>query len=209
LTTNNFLAYISFSVEHLERKMSNNLNTVMLRQLFRDLMSQTGRPLERLQGVSGRRGPVKEIYRMPNGQTVRLRTNRKRTLMTKADGPGSDDVLNFEGQQDFIGLVIPGPRDSVECFLVPSDVAVEALRASHREWLSSHPGSTSDVRAIHFDGDAEIAWEGFSEKWASYRLAAATPATRSNLEQVIADSRRAIAAAAGKPESAVSISIAF
>jgi hypothetical protein len=173
-------------------------------------LSQTGRPLERFQGVTGRRGPVKEIYRMTNGQTVRLRTNRKRALMTVADGPNPNDALNFEGQQDFIGLAIPGQRGSVESFLVPSDVAVEALRKAHRERLANgHTGSTSDVRAIQLRRRCATGLGGISHKWAPYRLAAATPTTRSNLEQVIADSRRAIAAAAGKPESAISISIAY
>src|SRR5688572_29200849 len=95
------------SVEHWERKM---VDTGTLRQAFRDTMAAVGRPLERLQRVPGSRGLVKEIYRMPSGQTVRLRTNRKRALMTVADGPNSADALGFEGQQDFIGIAMPGPR---------------------------------------------------------------------------------------------------
>jgi hypothetical protein len=131
--------------------------------------------------------------------------------MTVADGPNPTDALNFEGQQDFIGIAIPGPRGSVECFLVPSEVAVEALQVAHEKWLADgHAGNISRLRAVRFDGDPQLAWEGFSQKWVQYHLAAAVstdPGFR--LMQVIANSRRAIAAEAGRPESAVSISITY
>jgi len=56
-----------------------------------------------------------------------------------------------------------------------------------------------------------VAWEGFSEKWAQFRLLAA-PSPNSiplSLEQIIADARRVIAAQAGRPETAVRISIDY
>ena len=131
--------------------------------------------------------------------------------MTVAEGLAAEDVMDFEGGQTFIGIAIPGPHGSAECFLVPTDEAVERLRSAHRSWLAIHPGSASDARAIRFDGDPQLAWEGFAEKWAQFRLpAAAVPSSRRlSLEQIIADSRRAIAAQSGRPESAVRISIDF
>jgi hypothetical protein len=47
------------------------------------------------------------------------------------------------------------------------------------------------------------------ETWSQYRLVTAAHPAPSNLEQVIADARRTIAAAARKPESAVRISIDY
>jgi hypothetical protein len=52
----------------------------------------------------------------------------------------------------------------------------------------------------------------FSQKWAQYRIEAPPPAaTRraSELDEVIADSRRRIAAVAGRPESAITITITY
>ena len=146
------------------------------------------------------------MYRTPSGQTVHLRTNRRRALMTVAEGFAPEDVMECEGQQDLIGIAIPGLVGSVECFLVPTDEVVDRLRSAHRSWLAAHPGSATDARAVRFDGDPHLAWEGFSEKWAQFRLAGAPSLS---LEQIIADSRRTIATQAGRPESAVRISIDY
>jgi hypothetical protein len=81
----------------------------------------------------------------------------------------------------------------------------------HKEWLASgHTDSTSDLRAVHFDGEPQLAWEGFAHKWSQYRLlSASTPTMRSHLDQVIADSRRAIAAQQESLTAPVTISIAY
>ena len=186
-------------------------DTGMLRQAFREAMSRAGQPVKRQQGAVDSRGRTTQTYRTRNSQTIRLMTNRTRALTTVADGFAAEDAMNLEGQQAFIGLAVPGLHGSVECFLVPTDEAVEHLRSAHRSWLAAHPGSASDARAIRFDGDPQLAWEGFAEKWAQFRLPAATFATsrRPNLEQTIADSRRLIAAQVGRPESAVRISIDY
>ena len=186
-------------------------DTSMLRQAFRDAMSRGGHPVKRVYRVAGSNAGTSQIYRTQSGQTLRLRTNRRRALTTVAEGFATDDVMHCEGRQDFIGIAIPGPRGSVECFLVPTDEAIERLRCAHRSWLAQHPGSPSKVRVIRFDGDPHLAWEGFAEKWAQFRLPAVTsPAgIQPTLEEIIADSRRAIAAQAGRPESAVHISVDY
>jgi len=186
-------------------------DTRMLRQAFRDAMSRAGQPVKRVRGVVDSRGRMIEVYRTPRGQTVRLMTNRRPALMTVAEGFGIQDAINFEGEQGFIGIAVPTANGSVECFLVPTDEAVERLRSAYRSWLAAHPDSASDVRAVRFDGNSQLAWERFSEKWARFRLPAATsPASmRPSLEQIIAESRRVIAAQVGRPESAVRISIDY
>src|SRR5690242_19480744 len=162
-------------------------DTAMLRQAFREAMSRAGQPVKRLRGVVDSRGRSTEMYRTPSGQTICLITNRRRALMTVAEGIAANDALYFEGRQASIGIAIPGPHGPVECFLVPTDEAVERLRAAYTSWLAAHPGSASDVRAVRFDGDPQLAWEGFSEKWAQFQVRAATSPTgmRSTLEQII------------------------
>jgi hypothetical protein len=185
-------------------------DTKLLRQAFRDAMSRTGQPLKRMHGLFASNGRMTQIYQTPSGQSVRLRTNRRRALMTVADGFAAVDVMDCEGQQDFIGIAIPGPIGSVECFLVPTHEAIERLRSAHQSWLAQHPGSASVARVVRFDGDPQLAWEGFSEKWARFRLPAQTAQSmQPTLEQIIAHSRRAIAAQAERPESAVHISIDY
>jgi hypothetical protein len=152
--------------------------TRMLRQAFLEAAAAAGFQLTRLQGVVGHRGPVREIYVMPDGRTVRLRTNRKRGLITSSDGTSPENQMNLEGQQDFIGIAIPGPRGNrgtAQFYLVPTEVAVAALREAHREWIARNgTGMTSYVRSIWFDGEADLPWKGFATKWEQYRLTAVT-----------------------------------
>src|SRR5262249_7345371 len=101
-------------------------DTAMLRQAFREAMSRAGKPVTRLKGVVDSRGRATETYRTRRRQTIRLMTNRRRALMTVAAGFAAEAVLDFEGQQAFIGIAVPGPHGSVECFLVPTDEAVES-----------------------------------------------------------------------------------
>ena len=186
-------------------------DTGMLRQAFREAMSRAGQPVKRVRGVVDSHGRIIGVYRTTSRQTVRLMTNRRRALMTVAEGFAVQDAIKFEGEQDFIGIATPLADGSAECFLVPTDEAVARLRSAYRNWLAAHPDSATDVRALRFDGDPKLAWEGFSDKWAQFRLPAATsPASmRPSLEQIIADSRRVIAAQVGRPESAVRISIDY
>jgi hypothetical protein len=97
-------------------------DTAMLRQAFREAMSRAGQPVTRLKGVVDCRG---RTYRTRRSQTIRLMTNRRRALITVAAGFAAEAVMDFEGQQAFIGIAIPGPHRSVECFLVPTDETVE------------------------------------------------------------------------------------
>jgi hypothetical protein len=179
-------------------------DTTKLREAFRDAMSRAGQPLQKILNAE-------EVYRTPKGLTVLLLTNRRRVLMTVAAGFSAEDIMAFEGHHDLIGIAVPGSSGSVECFLIPTNKAVDGLRSAHRTWVAEHPGSTAKTRAVHFDGDPRLAWEGFSMKWAQYRLdpPASLPSKESRLEEIIAYSRRAIAAEAGRPETAVHISITY
>jgi hypothetical protein len=70
-------------------------------------------------------------------------------------------------------------------------------------------------RVLRFDGDGSFLYNGFARRWSEYclgeiRLDQTPVAPRiSRLDEVIARARREIAREAGKPESAVKISIDF
>jgi len=174
-------------------------------------MARAGTRLLKLKGVPGRdRATIREVYRMPNGQTVRLRTNVKRALMTKSVGVNFGDSLVIEGPQDFIGLAIPGPRGTVDCYVIPFARAIDDLRSAHRIWQETQSdGGNSFVRVIYLDDDERTPGHGFARRYADYRVQPTEAAYRTELERVIAEARRTVAAAANRPESAVTISITY
>ncbi len=173
------------------------------------------------------------IYELAGGEKVRVRTCNDHILVVLADGPELDAKLNIEGT-DYLLIVMPEtPRapGPVVGYLVPTTVAVEAVRRAHSEWLASSPATKGNNRTwnLWFD-DGQSPAGGFARKWREYRLAgsastvplttapelaakrtqaASASTTRSPrpLGDVIAEARRQIAEAAGVPIDAVKISV--
>ena len=148
-------------------------------RLRAEFLRRYGKPLERVRGVrAARGGSVHQLYRDPDSKLIRLRTSMAGVLVTKAIGPSpydSDAPVVLEGRQDFIGFAMPGPRGTVECFLIPNDRAIADLKEVHRRWLVMKAGSESDVRALFFYGEVEMhgkPWYGFQHLYAEYRLQA-------------------------------------
>lgn len=166
-------------------------------RLRAEFLRQYGKPLERVRGVRGARGSIHQLYRDPDGKLIRLRTSMDGVLVTKAIGPNpydADAPVVLEGRQDFIGFVMPGPRGTVKCFLIPKDRAIADLKEVHRRWLVMKPGGESDVRALFFYGEIEMhekPWYGFQHLYAEYRLqapeapAASDDASMENLTVII------------------------
>jgi hypothetical protein len=187
-----------------------------LRQAFIGLMARKGRSIERVIGPPSR-GPAKEVYRLPDGQTLRLRTNNKPALMARTESSALDAPLPFEGE-DFVGVAFPSERAGfVLGYLVPTSVAVRAMRDGYREWLGSDNRGRGDnkTRVLRFDGDSQSLSHDYANRWSEYCLGeievdAPPAAGRSTaLDLEVANARRRIAAAAGKPESAVRIAIDY
>lgn len=183
------------------------------------LMEQNGQPLQRAESKGRAR-----LYRNPEGRSVRVRTCNDHVLVVVADNPEVGAKLNIEGT-DSILIVMPElPRTPgpVVAYLVPTSVAVEAVRSSHGDWLASNPSTKGENRtwAIWFNDDGPAKSSGFAQKWATYRLhgststgvplklpTESTPGNAATLGEVIAEAKRRIAAVAGVPETAVKITL--
>lgn len=189
-----------------------SIPNVKLRQAFLSLMDRTGQPVQRVIDDQPSRGPAKEVYRLPDGKTVRLRTNNKPALMVKVQDGTVDVPLPFEGE-DFVGIAFPTGLDVVVGYLVPTAVVTNAIRAAHRKWLADETHSPdNDTRVLRFDGNTDLLWFGYAQRWPQYQVGEIKIGERpvaSALDLEIANSRRRIAAAAGKPESAIRISIDY
>jgi len=184
-----------------------------------ELMRGNGKALHRLESP-GR----SMIYSMPNGETVRARTCNDHVLIVVADRPSDDAKLNVEGT-DWLLIVMPEverQRGNVIAYLVPSTVAAEAARQTHRDWLATQPATkgANTTWNLWFRVDAPEKANNFAEKWSRYRLNGirstdhlADPSRESvaqgSIKAEVENARRRIAAAAGVPIEAVRITIDF
>lgn len=188
-----------------------------------ELMQQNGNPLSKVD-IPGRA----MIYSLRDGKTVRVRTCNDHVLVVLADRPANDAKLNIEGT-DFLLVVMPETErthGNVIAYLVPTDVAVEAVRKTHRDWLSSGPNTKGDNRTwnLWFDDDDPPKANGFARKWQAYRLAGiantqtvqqgtannfATGSDPTDIKYVVETARQRIAAAAGVSPTAVRITVDF
>lgn len=183
-------------------------------------MEREGKPLEKLP-TKGRA----MIYKTETGKTVRARTCNDHVLVVLADSAKDDAKLNIEGT-DFLLIVMPEvPRTlgNIEAYLVPTKVAVKAVRQTHKDWLASNPNTKGDNRTwnIWFDDDGVAKANGFARHWAEYKLESnihidnvsgtpvdQTSATRpKKLGDVIAEAQQQIAEAAGVPVEAIKITV--
>ena len=117
---------------------TDKINNEVLREAGLALMRRNGKPLTKLPSPGGLM-----LCSMPNGESVRVRTTNDHLLVVVADRPTPDAKLNIQGT-DWLLIVMPeverteGP---VIAYLVPGRVAEEAVRSSHRAWLSSNPNT--------------------------------------------------------------------
>jgi hypothetical protein len=191
--------------------------TLTLRRAFLEMMQMAGRPLQRID-------ETKEIYRLPDGKTMRLRTNNMPAVMAKVADGSADARLPFEGE-DYVGIAFPaiGKPDTIVGYLVPSEVAAKAFHTAHRKWLAADTSRSRDNRArvLKFDGRPDLPWRGFEERWHEYLIGEIaldvlptvselpTVIAKSALDVAIAECKKRIALLAGTPVSAISISINF
>lgn len=185
-------------------------------------MAEADRPLT----LHYRKGKVR-IYKLPNGETARLRTCNDHILITVADSTDIDAAINIEGT-DWLMIVMPKiPRveGDVFVYLVPTDVAVEAVRKGHQSWLDSNPNTDGNnvTWNLWFETRKSKIPElhGFHEKWKEYLIDGTATTTIISEDHKSAErkilstkdeieiARQRIAAAAGVRESDVKITVDF
>lgn len=162
------------------------------------------------------------LYRMANGETVRVRTCNDHILIAVAESTEENAKLNIEGTNWLLIVMptIPRTLGDVIAYLVPTHVAVTEVRNTHRQWLSTKPNTAGGNRTwnLWFDDEGPEKAAGYARKWQQYRLeqyASEVPVPR-NLENTtnplkaeVDAARIRIAKAAGVPIEAVRISIDF
>lgn len=184
-----------------------------LSHAFATLMARAGEPIEFVsERQEGRRGPPEQIYRRNDGRTLRLRTSAKGSKFLMANmGPAEQDPMTFE-QDDFLGLVFRNGSKAVG-YCIPSTVAAPDIRTA-----TPLPFYRNDLNNFLWRFDVSAAGAGLAQKWAEYRLGeielddtTGPPLRpgRRDLNSEIADARRRIAQAAGRPENAVRITIEY
>ena len=141
------------------------------------LVSKNGNPLTK-QPSRGR----SMIYRMKSGDSVRIRTCNDHVLVVIADDPQDiDSKLNIQGT-DWLLIVMPEIQRTagrVISYLVPTNVAVEAVRKSHQAWIDSEPDTHGenttwnlwfDISSSYSGTEARILKHEFERRWEEYRL---------------------------------------
>ena len=186
-----------------------------------ELMRQNGKPLTRLPS-KGRA----MLFKLEDGQSVRVRTCNDHILIAVADRPTEDAKLNIEGT-NWLLIVMPEverTHGNVLGYLVPTKEAVEEVRQTHREWLATNP-ATKDGNTtwnLWFDHDGSGKANDYAEKWTRYRLegmittaaianneTAPTREAGGNLKAEVRAAQERIASVAGVSPESVKISIDF
>jgi hypothetical protein len=191
--------------------------TQMLRLAFLEMMKAE-------KGAPERISETVEVYKLPSGETFRLRTNNKPALMAKVASGDVNARLPFESE-DYVGIAIPVTDDGIiECYLVPSAVAAKAMKDNHRKWLAADNSHARDNqhRLIRFDGNPNDSGHGFAQHWHQYMIGKTSldvlphddtlvslASANSGLSEKIAACKKEIAEAAHVPVSAVSITISY
>src|SRR6267142_101746 len=148
---------------------SPRIDNEVLMEAGLELMHQNGKPLTKLQSP-GR----SMLYSLPGGETVRIRTCNDHILIVLAKHPTADAKLNIEGT-DWLLIVMPEiertPGKAL-AYLVPTKVAVEAVRRTHQAWLDTNPNTkgANTTWNLWFDQDGPAKANSFAAQWSKYLL---------------------------------------
>jgi hypothetical protein len=177
-----------------------------------DLMEQNGKTLSELQSFRAM------LYALPNGETVRVRTCNDHILIVLAERASAGAKLNIEGT-DWLLVVMPEEERTpgkVLAYLVPTRVAVEAARSTHKEWLATKPNTNGGNKTWNLWFDKGPV---FAEKWKQYLLNGDGKTAQSaqlqesvepgSVKTEVETARLRISQAAGVPLDAVRITIEF
>ena len=184
-----------------------------------EVMRLNGKPLTKIESKGRSR-----LYKISNGQTVRVRTCNDHVLIIVADNPSTDAKLNIEGT-DWLLIIMPEEErmaGKILAYLVPADEAASEARRTHKEWLNTNPGTKGDNRTwnLWFRANGPGKANNYASKWSKYKLktdASVIPENNgldrsdapTNINLEVDQARQRIAKAAGVPVSSVKITIDF
>jgi hypothetical protein len=170
------------------------MSTQQLTAIFERLMAQRGTPVQRIPDERA------VVYQLPDGKTVRLRTNNLPVLVAPKNEAGR---FAFEAN-DFVAIVI-ALRGKIHVYVIPSEVVARTLRDDRQRWLAESPTHNDNLTPVlRFDGRPDNNGHGYAEEWHHYHVGefgaaeeAATGVT--GVFAIAAKARRDIAAALGPP----------
>ena len=156
-------------------KNNNRIDHHILLNAGLTLMRQNKMLLTKVRGTGRAR-----IYEFQNGETVRVRTCNVHKLVTHASSPDIESAkLNIEGT-DYLLNVMPAIEwtdGEILAYLIPTEVAVKAVKESHRAWLQSNPKTKGNNTVwnlwfdTNYDGmEARNLKHLYAIKWRKYRL---------------------------------------
>ena len=172
------------------------------------------------------------IFKLQNGETVRVRTCNDHILVTVASSPDIENAsLNIEGTDQLLIVmpVIERTDGDILAYLVPTEVAIKAVKESHWSWLQSKPNTKGDNTTwnLWFDTDydgmeARALKHSYATKWSKYRLEGTVsslkiknssgfqrPINSNSIKSEIEIAQQRIASVADVPHEAIRISIDF
>lgn len=197
----------------------------MAKKVSNDLLLDAGLKLMATNGKSLTKLPSKGramLYQLENGETVRVRTCNDHILIAVADNPSPGAKLNIE-DTDWLLIIMPEvPRTpgNIIGYFIPTEVAVQEVRATHKRWLDSNPKTRGENTTwnLWFEDAGSGKASGYAKKWAQYRLkgvsdtppaSALQKETGNPIKAEVDAARMRIAKVAGVPLEAVRISIDF
>ena len=208
-------------------KNNNRIGNSILLNAGLTLMHQNKMPLTKVRGTGRAR-----IYKFQNDETVRVRTCNDHILVVVASSPDIENAkLNIEGT-DHLLIAMPAIERTdgdILAYLVPTEVAVKAIKESHRAWLQSNPKTKGKNTTwnLWFDTDydgmeARDLKHSYATKWRKYRLKGTVsslkienssgfqrPIDSNSIKSEIEIAQQRIARIADVPHEAVRISIDF
>lgn len=130
-------------------------------------MERIGKPLSKLPN----RGNAK-LYKLSNGETVRVRTCNRHVLLVNAKHPNPDAKLDIE-DTDWLLVAMP-EQERTEgkniAYLVPTAEAVAEMRHAHRQWLATKPATKGHNTIWTLAFREQPAHDNYAIKWATYRI---------------------------------------
>jgi len=182
-----------------------------------DLMELSGRPLTKIS--TGNRSM---LYRLPEGETVRVRTCNDHVLVVIATPAPDDIALNVDGT-DFILFVVPKierTKGEVEAFLLPTAAVVRAVRTAYAQSLTGVRNRDTSTTCNLWLGNGPDNASNFRTHWNEYRLTGNSSARalpreslvdqsplKMSLGETIEVAKRHIAEAAGVSADRVKITV--